>query len=225
VSIPVALSPYAIIGLDEVREFLNLAPSDSSHDDFLTRQINKVTATIEATIRGPIVARDIPDEIYDGDGTTTLWVDKKPMIGFLYGLDKTFDQQLSNIQWRSSAIDSWHNMSSLHPEFYLFNPLTPFSIDLYGYIFVNVRRGIKICYRAGYEEVPGEISNVALEMVADMFQKSSRGGSRFGLRSISTGGMASGTTSYNDLNDKHMEILHQYIMPVKTNCSSPGRYW
>lgn len=195
----------AIVTLDQVREYLRIPSTEGDANDFLTNAINRTSDAIERFVRGPVKLTTYTDDIYDGSGTDTLLVVRRPIVAL-----KT--PGVADLQYRDSPADSWQNVTDTLTSI-LIDPRKPWMIRLYDGVFPFGTMNVKLSCTAGYAAIPGAIAEVALEAVAETFAKSRWGDNRLGRTSKSTsfpqGGAA--TDSFEDLSIKHRQRLSPYV--------------
>lgn len=222
------LNANAIITLAEIKDFLNIPTATTTHDDFLTAEINSVSNSIEGPgmqgIDNKVVSCVVTDEQSDGNGRVKLRTLFYPIIGLGVtpsGSDanKTL-QVLAGIRYYDSETDTWVNVLTDEDDYRLRNPRiavsscqNSFNIELLnGDVFPEGIGNIKNTYRAGYSTVPADLVEVCRDRVIVNFKNSDKpGGGRFGVNNV-TISQAGGTktTSYKDLMGKHNEILKAY---------------
>jgi len=195
-----AVPANAIVTLDDVREYIQKAPTDLDQDDFIQELINRKSDAIERFIQGPVMAQDFTGEIYDGTGCRELSLRNWPVIG-LANDDK------DDIQWRQTPASSWLTLEDTK-EYILFNRATPWKVRLWRLDFYSGQSNIKVNYRAGYEDVPGDIELACIEEVAVAI-KEAKG--RLGMESQSKNSGGVGTTdSFDRLTTDHESVLMKY---------------
>lgn len=207
-SVEETIASNAIITLAQSRVYIAKKEGDTAHDIFIQSLINIASSSIEKFIQGPVVLQEFKEQIYDGNGKDFLYVRDCPIVSLLNGA-------ASDVQYRADPKETWQ---TLEPEvsYILVKSQKPYLIKLYANYFPSGHQNIRVSYKAGYANVPGDITRVCLEMVAEMYKESNRGDGRLGVQSKSnSGGSASGSDSFVDLMDRHRKILIKYrwILP------------
>jgi hypothetical protein len=203
---PITLSTNAIISLADARRYLNKPTTDVTADDDLKLYINIVTDMIERHLRGPVASRDFANEIQDGSGCETQIVRWKPITALINGV-------VTDVQYRVGLTDAWQTLEDTY-EYIIIDNEKPWQIYLYGNVFPEGIQNIRLQYTAGYTSVPGAITKVALEIVAEMYQESVKGKARLGQSSKSAGFPQGGnaTDTYADLfTTRHKGLLYPYV--------------
>lgn len=203
-----ALNENAIITLANARTYLKIATSDTTQDSFIEFLINIVSSKIETYTRSKFALQTFTGEIYDGSGKQKQYVRNLP-------INSLANSAISDVQYRTNPSSSWQDLETTL-SYILIKQDMPFYIYLYSNVFPADCQNIKLNYKAGYTNIPGEISQVCLEMVAEIYKQSNVGNARLGInsKSVSTGTGATGSDSYIELETKHKNILQQFIMPV-----------
>ena len=195
----------AIVALSAVKSYMKIGDTDASQDDNLQTWINMVSDAIESTIRGPVVAQDFEDELHDGDGTSKIAVLNMPLLSLVNSVPQ-------DVMYREDPLSDW---KALEEEigYIIIKPEKPWYIHLYQSIFPPGIQNIKLCYRAGYEHVPGQIQQVCIEAVAEIFKESNQGSGRLGqsARTVSTGHSGGANDSFFSLSDKHRAMLAPFV--------------
>ena len=195
----------AIVSLAAVKSYLRIAEEDSAQDDFLQSWINTVSCAVEQQLRGPVVVRIVSDEIHHGDGTSRVLLDNNPVVGLQNGFPQ-------DVMVRAKPDADWEILE-YDPAFIRVDPAEPWYIRLDRTVFPAGMANLKVCYRAGYEEIPGQIIRVCIESVVELFKESNQGAARLGQHSRSIGGIGSSgaTDTFYDLADRHRELLAPFV--------------
>jgi hypothetical protein len=198
-------TPPTIVTLSDVKAYLKV--SGDAMDDFLQFTLVAVSNSIERYLRGKVKLQNIIDEIGNGDGSNEYLVRYPPIVQVGVGAVT----QTSDIQTRYSPYDTWRDIVQDARQI-LIDTDRPYKICLYNSIFPQGRQNIKISYRAGYNDIPGEIIMVALERVAEIVSESKQGSGRLGQvsRAVGSGGVSQ-TDSFVSLSDRHKKILNRFV--------------
>lgn len=74
----VVLKPYAIMTLEDAKDWLKIKPSNTDNDNTLTRMINTATDMIERYIEGPVLNRKYKEQ-NDGNSSNVVLCDHWPI--------------------------------------------------------------------------------------------------------------------------------------------------
>jgi hypothetical protein len=203
---PVQANPNAIVSLGVVKSYLKI--SDNTQDDNLQTWINMVSDSIERTIRGPVAAQVFQDELHDGDGTSRISVFNTPLISLQHNSPE-------DVMYREDPLSNWAVLEE-EVGYIIIKADKPWYIHLYQSIFPPGTQNIKLCYRAGYETIPGAIMRVCIEAVAEIFKQSNQGSGRLGqsARAITTGHNGGATDNFIELADNHRMMLAPFVRPM-----------
>ena len=196
----IAFPVNAIVGLNQVKSYLAISESDISVDELLQNLINSSSDTIESYTMSSIVSQNYEDQIYDGSGYQNINLRHLPLVGLL-------NETLSDVQYRIDPTQDWLNIET-DVKYLVVNPARDWELGLYRNIFPLGVANIKLNYIAGYTNVPSEIEQVCIEMVAERYKESSKGDGRLGRESIArnqAGG--SSTDRFYELVKRHEQAL------------------
>jgi len=206
-----------IISLGEVKDYLAIEESDTTHDVFLQRWITDVSTQIEQEIDNVVIVQTITGEIHDGNGRTKLRPNFYPIVG-LGASSATDAEQLAALQYLND--DTWTDLATDVDDILFNNPgvtyqseQNSYNIELPDGSFPSGRRNIALnTYRAGWSTVPVAIKTVCLEKVVETFRNSSKeGGGRFGITSTSKSeGIGNKSTTYKDFTERQKKFLDPY---------------
>ena len=204
-----SLAAYAIPTLQEVKDYLKISIHDS--DAILETWINHASSSIEQYTNRKIVVQSVSGEIYDGDGSDTLFVRYWPVTQLSTESAPTTAQKLASLQYRNGPDEAWTDIETDIDHIFI-DVNWPF-IKLYEQTFPKGMRNVKISYKAGFSTIPGDIWRVSVEMVADMWNQSKHGTSdRLGKSTVS---IQSSSTTYKDLKPEWEKVLDYYrVRPV-----------
>lgn len=200
-----ALSAYAIPTLQQVKDFMGIQNYES--DSILEGWIDKCSLAIENYTHRKIAEQSITNEIYDGDGTDTQFVRYWPITQLSTTTSPSDAQILAAVQYRDTPDDSWTDIET-DPDHIFYDASWPF-IKLHDELFPDGERNVRLNYKAGYSVIPGDIWQVSIEMVSDLWEKSKRPGtqSRLGLTNRANQSLS---WSYESLRPGWKEILKPY---------------
>ena len=203
-----------IITLVDVKQYLNIELTDVTNDDLFLSWITQATSRIERFIDQPVVSREAVD-ILDGNGGWTILAKTGRIISLVSNgqpgslLDAS---AINNVQYRTLALDPWQAIVTDAAQIYV-DPIAPWKVQLLDwYLFFVGFGNIRLRYNAGFATVPGEISEVAVEMVADNWNQSKRSASpRLGLKTINRGGVGQSLgDSFDNMDDRWKRKLQRY---------------
>lgn len=200
-----ALSAYAIPTLQEVKDFLGINNHDS--DSILETWIDKVSYGIEMFTNRKIAVQSVANEIYDGDGTDTLYIRYWPLTQLSTETTPSDAQKLAAVQYRNDVDSSWTDICD-DVDHILYDASWPF-IKLDSESFPVGERNVRLNYKAGYSVIPGDIWQVSVEMIADFWDKSKRPGAP-GKLGLSSRAHQNYSISYQSLRPEWREILLRY---------------
>ena len=209
----VATPANAIISIDEVKHYLKL-DGTMEQDDFLQGNINTASDEIERFIRRPVVVQEYPDEILDGNSSRAIYPHRTPIVGLL---TNTVDGagKVNDILWRTTPLSDWITfIQSI--KYVLIDPNRPWKIQLWAWAFPEGTQNIKVSYRAGYDPIPGALSQVCLERAVEVYKESNWGDASLKRDSVAVTnqGGVSGTTRFKDLSDGHKKLLLPFRRPI-----------
>jgi hypothetical protein len=199
-----AVAAYAIPSLAEVKSYLKIG--DTTSDTILEVWIDRVSHGIEKYCQRKFAVQSITSEIHDGMGDERLYVNFWPVTQLSTETTPNAAQKLAALQFRDTPDDAWEDIEDDVDHIFL-NADRPY-IELYDRFFPLGRQNIRISYKAGFTVIPGEVWQVALEMVAEMWNNSKQSGQdRLGR---STRSMGQFTDSFRSLRPEWKEVLERY---------------
>jgi hypothetical protein len=169
-----ALTPDALTNLADLKAYLLI--SSNQHDDLMTSLVNAVSALFNAHTGRNLTARDYsPDPqaehydqanaILDGSGYPELLLPQYPIVA----LDSlTLD---GAILPQAQGSNQWGYVLDVSAGV----------VSLAGGAFTRGKANVTATYRAGYETIPPDLAQAALEQTAVRFQESAAGGGRLGV--------------------------------------------
>jgi hypothetical protein len=200
-----SVAAYSFVTLADVRSFLSIKDTDVTNDTLLEGWIDKICSGIEDRIK-PVKIKEqtFTGEIYDGDGDYVIFPRAYPVtqIGDSVALE--------GIQTRPSVDGSWSNLLDDADDMRI-DPVHGKYIELLSTVFPDGTSNVKLTYKAGYTVVPGNIWRVALEMVAELWQASGKGNTRFGLQSEGNSMGGSSSRSFKDYTSQWDDVIQSYV--------------
>lgn len=185
-----------LVSFTEVNNYLQpQTVKDESLSAFLSDTITLISNKFEEYIEKGILAQNYIG-YYNGTGTTKLFTENFPINNII------------SLQYRDNPTASWTDFYSASLSANIFN--NNHFIELYDKCFPCGRKNIKIIYNAGYTSTPAQIKQIALEAIQDHYNNSKRGNNILGLKSKTDSGEDGSTKVFEDLWNKHKEILDQY---------------
>lgn len=204
-----ALSAYAIPTLNQVKNYLKLDTGVTTADTILETWIDATSLSIEQYCNRKFAVQSVTNEIYDGDGSDTLWLRYWPLTQLSTQSTPSDAQKLAAVQYRTDPDSSWTDIED--DVDHIFTDLNWPFIKLYETVFPAGERNIRLNYKAGYSPVPGDVLIVAIEMAAMMWKESSQSNdARLGLANSSYQGFNNG---FLDMNSRWRTILDRYKLP------------
>lgn len=161
-----------IITLAQAKEYLKIA--DTSKDEMLTGWIDVVSSGIEKYCQCKFKVQTVIGEIHDGNGGRVLFPRFIPLVGLA-------NNATADLQYRNSINEAWQDVTDSVEHIYI-DPVVPF-VELLRGFFPRGRKNIRINYKCGFDEIPGDIQQTALEMVQMMWNESKQGGDWLGRAS------------------------------------------
>jgi hypothetical protein len=219
-----SVSSYALVTLDEVKDYLALGASDVAKDTWLEQQIDIVSATIEGHCNRKFAVQSITSEIRDGNGRSKLRPLYYPIVQLSIATTPVNADILASVQTRVDVDSAWTDIETNVNNIILNNPLpqrvteqSSYNIELLNGVFTEGKQNIKLVYKAGESDSSsyGEIRAVAIEMVVWRHKQSSQGNSLLGIstKSSSVSG-ANGNTTFLDMKREWKEVLNRYRVRI-----------
>lgn len=158
-----------LVGLGEVKEYLNIASSDRTHDAELVRFADAMVPVVEK-ITGPVLQRTYQNEAYDGGGAVIM-LRHYPVIQILSVIEYRgpVPYQLSEI----TSID----VGSIYS--YMYEPpgaIVRRSVGGGMTTFPPGSGAVLVSYLAGFSKVPDNIRMAVLELVRVNYQRTQQMG-------------------------------------------------
>lgn len=209
-----AVSAYAIPSLAEVKAFLKIATANTDLDTTLEGWIDKTSLSIEKYLGNKVTVQSITSEYHDGNGTVRLYPKYFPVTQLSTETTPSDAQKLAALQYRNNPDASFADlMDDLD---HIFMDVDWDYIELYDATFPVGMRNIKLSYKAGYSPIPGDIWQVAVEMVAWWYRQSREGDWALGKQSSSDSGAGTAlSTSYREMQAEWERRLKPYRKDVK----------
>ena len=187
-----------LVTLSEAKAYITPVTDDigESLTAFLDSAIQIISDKIEEYVGHGIIAQNYTG-YYDGNGRAKLFVENYPI------------NNLISLQFKYNPTDtSWNDFYSGSQT----GNQVAYSnhIQLWTQNFPCGMKNIKVVYNAGYTVVPGDIKQIALEAIQEYYNYSKQGNDTLGFKSKTFGGESAQTAVYENLWDKHKEILNRY---------------
>lgn len=156
---------YALCEVNDIRDDLKIAATDTSYDEVIRRLINGVSAALEGYCGRVFMARDFTAQKYDGDGTGELLLRHIPVISIT-----------------SLVVD---DVTITSTQYVVYND-TGKVMFTDGNVFTLGPQMAVFAYRAGFErqDLPGDILMAARTWVCHAFKITDK--QRWGVGSQST---------------------------------------
>lgn len=180
----------ALTTVDNVKAFLSI--KNDADDDLIERLIAAASAFIENWLGRKILAHDVI-EYRDGNGKDEMMFAELPVISV-------------------SQVKVYDRVFQLAPDYHQSGyRFADWWLVLQGDCFHRGRRNVQINYRAGYEAIPADIEQAAIDLVSLRYKEKDR----FGVRSKT---LAGETISYivSDLSPSAKSVLTQYKKVLPT---------
>lgn len=178
--------------LANVKDWLEIEADQTDDDATLSRLITAASGWLERWLNRQIRLADY-DELRDGTGAATLVLKQYPVVA------------IASLAIDGRAVPAAGSATA--PGYRIVGR----RVALNGYAFTRGIGNVAVSYSAGYAEVPPEIEQAAIELVARRY----RGRKHTGLVSEA---FAQQTTSYSqaDMADETQTALEQYrnVVPV-----------
>lgn len=216
-----------IVTENQARDFLGLPRTSPEWTPFFMGDtgylgaIEMASRKCEEHIGNKIALQEISSYILDGTDSLKLCLPYYPIVRISGNAPGT----KANLQYRDTVAGGWLDIFSTQADFeaYLFiDPIENWKLEILEGVatFPYGRRNLKVSWFAGYETIPGEITQVCLEMIADLRNQFAItadgntgliGKNRLGLSSMSDSlGGGSSTTSFLNMNDRWAKMLSPY---------------
>ena len=173
-----------IVGLGEVKDYLNIQNSDKTRDAKLVRFIDAMTPVVEG-ITGPIVQRTIQNELHDGGGRTFLSTRYRPVIAV-----SSVTEYRGPIAYPLTQIPT-PDLGTIYS--YMWEPNGRITRRTVGGGMTPFPPGIDsvyVTYSTGYITPPANVVEGTLELIRINFQETQQGRPRVGQGGGGDGDMA-----------------------------------
>lgn len=190
-----------IISVEDVNQYLNIDNSlTATVSAFYSNCISRVSDRIESYCDLPIKAQEFIG-YYDNDCSKVLYLNNYPIIS------------VSSLKHRTAPNISWQDVVTSPNSLSDYLVIYAYKILLYNYSFNTGLQSIQVHYTAGYNNIPDDIKQVALEMVIMINKESSVSqsgdGGRLGIGTLNAGSNNFSTT-YISLDERHEKVLDRY---------------
>jgi hypothetical protein len=210
-----AVSAYAIPTLAEVKSYLKIG--DTNSDTILEGWIDRASHGIEKYCGRKFAVQSITSEIHDGTGDDRLYTNYFPITQLSTETTPSSAQKLAALQKRDTPDDSWEDIEDDIDHIFLNDDWQ--YILLYDRFFPVGTQNIRVSYKAGFTVIPGDVWQVSLEMVAEMWNNSKQSGQdRLGRASRSMGQF---TDSFRSLRPEWREVLNRYRLGSTSFSQTP----
>lgn len=145
------LLDYALCTVADVKELLNIASSDTTKDNLITRKINQATEMIENYTGRRFKLTTYTNEEYDSTGTDQLILRQRPIVGTVTVGSR--DSALNDDHWTNYETDRYFTDAS--------SGILEFTSNLYG----SWNR-YRVTYQAGYATIPSDIAEACATLAA-----------------------------------------------------------
>ncbi len=152
-----ALSEVAIVSLGEAKRQLRIPNDDRNW--IVERIVNAATGYIEKKIDRPVVVRELDPELYDGTGTGELDLRSAPT------------SSVSLVEYfTGDANDPWDELDDGGFPAVIVEPGRS-RLLLRAAIFPCGRQNIRVTREAGYDDVPADLTEIALQAVKALYRQ------------------------------------------------------
>lgn len=162
------LVEYALTSVDDVKESLGIASSDTSWDNLITRKINQVTDLIESYCQRRFAVTAYTEE-YKGSQIDELVLKQRPIV--------VDDDHTFLMEWRNTAFND-DNFETIEPELYFIDTDAGVLNLMFG--AVGYWNRYRITYSAGYIDIPNDLAEGANMLVC--FFVNNPSGSNIGVQ-------------------------------------------
>ena len=156
-----------LVKIERVKTYLDIANTDTAADVLLQDLIARISAWVERYCDRTF-AKATHTEQYDGDGTDTLVVRQWPIISVASLYDDP--DRVFGASTQIAAAD-----------FVLYKNTGIIRLD--GLVFSAGIQNVNVTYDAGYTDIPDDVQQAVVELVADRF----RNKENQGVRSLAIG--------------------------------------
>lgn len=160
---PAVQAPVELCSVGALKELMGVAPSETFDDGKLRRQIRIASAQIIAYCGRDFTEREF-SETYDGDASPTLALRHTPILQVL--------------ALRINGIDVPAAEALVYPNWIKFRSEDGYDARLRsaGRIFPHGLQNIEVTYKAGYPQVPAEISDACMLQVMHLMNTGAKQG-------------------------------------------------
>jgi len=196
-----------IISLADAKAYMGMTDTVTARDNLISGWCTEASRQIEAFIDQPVVPRLVTD-ILTGRGTNSLQMRTGRILSVYNSPDR-----ISNVQYRNAATDAWSNIATDDAQIF-WDYVDPWTLYLLDWLYfpIGLWMNIRVSYYAGFDQVPGDFTEVAVQMVQTMWQQSMAGGNpRLGLGAVSQG-MQGGSFNHSivDMDPRWEKMLQKY---------------
>jgi hypothetical protein len=186
-----------IVNLDIVKKYMNIV--DNADDNFITLIINAVNDVIDNSINQNIMAKDVTLN-FDGNDSCLYLIPQFPVNS----ITTLKYRDYPNTTWQTLVADSDYYSTTK-------NGLT----ELYYSIGFYPETEFELAMNTGYVTAPADVQLIAIQMVKNYYDESTKGKDRLGVSSVSEAKqMSTINTTYINLTPKWEAMLSPYRRPV-----------
>lgn len=175
----------------DVKAFLGLADVNTARDALLATLASAASVAIATEVGGGLLADDVTDDVTGGPGTTLLLRHRPVQCVYAVTIDGV------RVPEARSAASGWRLDAAIG------------QLQLLGRTWASAPLGVHVEYRAGFEDVPVDLKQVAIEEAATAFRERDR----LGVQSKT---LAGETVTYRDqaFSARSRRVLEQYKLRV-----------
>jgi hypothetical protein len=181
------MSAGDLVSIDDVKAYLG-GDLQSNDDSVLTRLITAASAFFTTACGNPILARSYV-ELYDGKGSTRLYLRNTPVIA----VTSVAIDEVPIPASIAVADPGWVQNGNV--------------IILFGYWFSRGYANVAVSYQAGYAATPADVAEAVIELVGLRY----RGKDRLGKASESMGGIATTSYTQKDVSPFVQSVITRYM--------------
>lgn len=150
-----------LVTLQQAKDYLEI--TDATHDALLQEFIDRLSAWVESYCGRTFAQAAYADELHDGDGTSRLVVKQRPIVS-VASLFDDIDRQFG----AGTQIDA--------EDFVVYPERGEIRLD--GLVFAQGLQNVKVTYTAGFSQIPLDLQQAVIELIADRFRNKEHQGIR-----------------------------------------------
>lgn len=151
------LLSYALCTVDDVKELLGIASSDTTKDNLIKRKINDATERIEGYCQRRFKSTTYTDEVYDGTGYDSLLLRNYPVTAF------------TSLSARDTSLND-NDFNSVDANQYFINSNDGI-VEAISTFYGHYDRW-KVTYTAGYTTIPSDLAEACATLAAELVSRS-----------------------------------------------------